>query len=90
MAQVLGNLMDNALKYGRSEDERRVCVRTRRDGGHVWIEVEDRAGTLESRLRELLDTLNVGVFRADHRDGRPRLHARAERYRLLVAGRGQL
>jgi signal transduction histidine kinase len=42
LAQVLGNLIDNACKYSRGADDRRVWLRARREKERVVFEVEDR------------------------------------------------
>jgi signal transduction histidine kinase len=49
ISQALANLVDNAIKYGRpategapSEIPAEIVVRTRTDGGEVFIEVSDR------------------------------------------------
>ncbi|MCU0702579.1 MAG: HAMP domain-containing histidine kinase [Fimbriiglobus sp.] len=41
MAQVLGNLIDNARKYAKTATDRRIQVRAGAAGGRVAIEVED-------------------------------------------------
>jgi signal transduction histidine kinase len=40
--QVLGNLLDNACKYGRGASDRRVWLRIRLDGARVAFDVADR------------------------------------------------
>ncbi len=41
--QILGNLIDNACKYSRGADDRRIWLRARSQGGHrLVLEVEDR------------------------------------------------
>src|SRR5262249_10511438 len=41
--QILGNLIDNACKYSRSAEDRRIWVRARKDGPQrLVLEVEDR------------------------------------------------
>jgi signal transduction histidine kinase len=42
LQQVLGNLIDNACKYSRSADDRRIWLRARRVKNRVYFEVEDR------------------------------------------------
>jgi two-component system sensor histidine kinase KdpD len=39
---VLGNLLDNACKYSRNAEDRRLWVRARRQGEQLVLEVEDR------------------------------------------------
>jgi signal transduction histidine kinase len=40
--QVLGNLLDNACKYSREADDRRLWLRARSEQGRIVFEVEDR------------------------------------------------
>ncbi|HWG47556.1 MAG TPA: HAMP domain-containing sensor histidine kinase, partial [Gemmataceae bacterium] len=40
--QVLGNLIDNACKYSRGADDRRLWLRAGNDGSRVVFEIEDR------------------------------------------------
>jgi len=42
LQQVLGNLIDNACKYSRGADDKRLWVRVRSEGGKAYFEVEDR------------------------------------------------
>jgi signal transduction histidine kinase len=42
LQQVLGNLLDNACKYSKGAEDRRVWVRARSEGGRLVFEVEDR------------------------------------------------
>ncbi len=42
LQQVLGNLLDNACKYSRGANDKRLWVRVRSEGKHVYFEVEDR------------------------------------------------
>jgi len=42
VAQVIINLVDNALKYARAADDKTITIRTRTQRDHLWIEVEDR------------------------------------------------
>jgi signal transduction histidine kinase len=42
LQQVLGNLIDNACKYSRRADDRRIWLRARRVRQRVCFEVEDR------------------------------------------------
>lgn len=51
LMQIVINLVDNAVKYGRGEDKR-VFVRTLADGGHFIVEVEDRGPGVPYRQRE--------------------------------------
>jgi len=45
LASAVGNLLHNAFKYTRPHS--RVTLRTRAEGGRVFIEVEDQCGGLE-------------------------------------------
>jgi signal transduction histidine kinase len=40
--QILGNLIDNACKYSREAEDRRLWLRARRADRHLVLEVEDR------------------------------------------------
>ncbi len=42
LQQMLGNLIDNACKYSRGAEDRRIWLRARRENGRVVFEVEDR------------------------------------------------
>jgi signal transduction histidine kinase len=54
MVTVLVNLLDNAHKY--SQDDRRVTLRVRREGGDVCFDVEDRGIGLSRRAaRKVFD-----------------------------------
>jgi signal transduction histidine kinase len=54
LLQVLGNLVDNALKYARHADEREIEVRSRRAGRGVELAVRDHGPGVESRQLPLL------------------------------------
>jgi signal transduction histidine kinase len=49
--QVLGNLIDNACKYSRSAEDRRVWLRARAEKNHIIFEVEDRGPGVAKRER---------------------------------------
>jgi signal transduction histidine kinase len=40
--QILGNLIDNACKYAKGGEERRITLRARSEGPRLVLEVEDR------------------------------------------------
>ena len=40
--QILGNLIDNACKYSRGADDKRIWLRARRESNRLVFEVEDR------------------------------------------------
>jgi signal transduction histidine kinase len=42
LEQVLGNLLDNACKYSREAEEKRIWLRAKQEGGKVIFAVEDR------------------------------------------------
>jgi signal transduction histidine kinase len=42
LQQVLSNLLDNACKYSREADDRRIWLRARSEPGRIVFEVEDR------------------------------------------------
>lgn len=42
LGQLLDNLLDNAVKYGRGEDGATIVVETHRDGSEAVLAVEDR------------------------------------------------
>lgn len=54
LQQILGNLIDNACKYSREAEDRRVWVRARRDGRHVVFEVEDRGPGVPPKERRTI------------------------------------
>jgi signal transduction histidine kinase len=62
LQQVLGNLIDNACKYSREAEDRRVWVRARREGPRLAFEVEDRGPGVPPRERR-------SIFRAFRRGG---------------------
>ena len=59
--QILGNLIDNACKYSRDAQDRRIWIRACAVGGHrVQFEVEDRGPGVQPRERR-------SIFRAFRR-----------------------
>jgi signal transduction histidine kinase len=62
LLRVLGNLLDNAEKYGRGAADRRVEIAARRAGDTVEIAVRDHGPGIDDRLRRRL-------FRAFSRPG---------------------
>jgi two-component system osmolarity sensor histidine kinase EnvZ len=50
LTRAIGNLIDNAVKYGGSE----VSVSLSRQGGEVWIEVGDRGAGIPASETERL------------------------------------
>jgi signal transduction histidine kinase len=62
LLRILGNLLDNAEKYGRGAADRRVHIDARRAGATVEIAVRDHGPGIDDRLRRRL-------FRAFSRPG---------------------
>jgi signal transduction histidine kinase len=59
--QILGNLIDNACKYSRGADDRRVWLRLLADGTRVAFEVEDRGpGITASEKRAIFRAFRRG------------------------------
>jgi signal transduction histidine kinase len=50
--QIVVNLLDNAIKYARSSEDRTVTVRTKSDSQFVFIEVEDHGPGVPHRQRK--------------------------------------
>jgi signal transduction histidine kinase len=61
LAQVLFNLLDNALKYGRRGADRRIQVRCRQSEGYVELSVEDLGPGVDDAQ---LDAIFEPFFRA--------------------------
>ena len=51
VARIVGNLLDNAEKYGRGAADRHITVAIARAGDHVEIAVRDRGPGLPAKLR---------------------------------------
>lgn len=49
--QILGNLIDNACKYSRHAEDRRIWLRGRQEGQRIVVEVEDRGPGVPGRER---------------------------------------
>jgi signal transduction histidine kinase len=60
LQQVLGNLLDNACKYSKGAEDRRLWVRARSEGRRLVLEVEDRGPGVPAGERR-------SVFRAFRR-----------------------
>ena len=52
VTQIVVNLLDNAVKYARSANDKTITVRTKRDRQFVVIEVEDHGPGIPHRQRE--------------------------------------
>jgi signal transduction histidine kinase len=88
LQQVLGNLLDNACKYSRDADDRRLWLRARSEGGRILLEVEDRGpGIPPSEQRSIFRTFRRGK-QADATTGGVGLGlALARRWAKLLGGR---
>jgi len=51
VVQIVVNLIDNAIKYARSADDKTIIVRTRSSDGFIIIEVEDHGPGVPHRQR---------------------------------------
>jgi len=66
--QVLGNLVNNAIKYSEPGDEIRVCVE--QDGGEAWLRVIDTGmGMPPDLLPRVFDLFAQGERTLDRRGG---------------------
>lgn len=54
LLQVLGNLIDNACKYSRGAEDRRLWARAKTEGNQVVFEVEDRGPGVPAPERRLI------------------------------------
>jgi signal transduction histidine kinase len=52
--QVLGNLIDNACKYSRGAEDRRLWVRVREGGERLVFEIEDRGPGVPAKDRGMI------------------------------------
>jgi signal transduction histidine kinase len=62
LLQVLGNLVDNALKYARGAREPAIEVACRQEAGRVWLAVRDHGpGVASAQLPLLFEPFHRGV-----------------------------
>jgi signal transduction histidine kinase len=86
--QILGNLIDNACKYSRGAEDRRLWVRARGDGGCVVFEIEDRGPGVPAKDRRLIFRAFRRGLGADETAGGVGLGlALARRWARLLGGR---
>jgi signal transduction histidine kinase len=52
VVQIVVNLIDNAIKYARNAEDKKIIVRTRSSDGFIVIEVEDHGPGVPHRQRE--------------------------------------
>jgi signal transduction histidine kinase len=52
--QIVGNLIDNACKYTQGAEDGHIWLRTRREGGRLVLEVEDRGPGVPARESEAI------------------------------------
>ena len=88
LGQVLGNLIDNACKYSRGADDRRVRLRARRENGKLVFEVADRGPGIPAAERRAIFRAFRRGHNADVTAGGVGLGlALARRWATLLAGK---
>jgi signal transduction histidine kinase len=86
--QILGNLIDNACKYSRGAEDRRIRVRATASGGRLVAEVEDRGPGVPQRERRSIFLAFCRGHAADVTAGGVGLGlALAQRWAQLLGGR---
>jgi signal transduction histidine kinase len=79
--QILGNLIDNACKYSRSAEDRRLWLRARKESGYrLILEVEDRGPGVTRQERRT-------IFRPFRRGGNADVTAGGVGLGLALASR---
>jgi signal transduction histidine kinase len=81
VTQIIVNLIDNAVKYARSADDKTIRVRTRVEGSYTVIEVEDHGPGIPHRQRKK-------VFEQFYRCSDERSAAEQASHPTAVAGAG--
>jgi signal transduction histidine kinase len=88
LQQVLGNLIDNACKYSRSADDRRIWLRVRQVKNRVHFDVEDRGpGVPLSERRSIFHAFRRGQDADETAGGVGLGLALAKRWARLLGGR---
>jgi len=86
--QVLGNLIDNACKYSRGAEDRRLWLRASSDGSRVVFEIEDRGpGVPEKDCRLIFRAFRRGRGADETAGGVGLGLALARRWTHLLGGR---
>lgn len=86
--QVLGNLIDNACKYSRGAEDRRLWMRARHEGRSLLFEIEDRGPGVAAKDRRLIFRLFRRGRSAEDTSGGVGLGlALARRWTRLLGGR---
>jgi signal transduction histidine kinase len=86
--QVLGNLIDNACKYSRDAEDRRLWLRARSEGKRLVFEIEDRGpGVPEKDRRAIFRAFRRGRGADETAGGVGLGLALAQRWTQLLGGR---
>ncbi|GIW80463.1 MAG: hypothetical protein KatS3mg105_2270 [Gemmatales bacterium] len=87
LEQILGNLIDNACKYSRGADDRRIWLRGERCGSGIRLEVEDRGPGIPAGERDAIFRAFRRGRDADTTGGVGLGLALAQRWATLLGGR---